>query len=290
MRIAVGIATRGRSSILADTIADLETQLRPPDSVLVAYADPADIGDAASRFPHVRFLRSELGLTRQRNAILDGLQDEEIVTFLDDDFYLDPSYFAVMERVFCEHPEVVVATGKLLGDGINGPGLSLAEARRMLNAKTRLAETGQIAAAFNAYGCNMAIRMHPVREHRLRFDEDLPLYGWYEDVDFSRRLAPYGEIVRVEDACGVHLGAKSGRQSGVRLGYSQVANPFYLARKRSVSWSYAIASMTSRSLKNLVRSASPEPFVDRRGRLRGNLRAWQELLSGSISPTRILSM
>jgi GT2 family glycosyltransferase len=290
LELAIGIATRGRPAILAETIADLQTQLRQADQIFVAYADPADIGAAPRMFPNVRFIPSSLGLTRQRNAILQAASATDAIAFLDDDFYLHPEFLQRMERLFVTHPEVAVATGEVLADGINGPGLNFAQAKEAIAKATPPAGELQTKPAFNAYGCNMCLRMEPIRTHALRFDENLPLYGWYEDVEFSRQLAAHGSVVQVLGAYGVHLGAKSGRQSGYRLGYSQVANPVYLARKRSVPWSYAVASMTSRSLKNLVRSANPEPHVDRRGRLRGNLRAWRELLNGAISPTRILQL
>jgi len=290
IRLAIGIATRGRASILAETIADLQLQSRQPDRVLVAYTDQADIGDAPNRFPHVGFIRSEPGLTRQRNTILDALVDEDIVTFLDDDFFLSKNYLAIMEQIFILRPDVVVATGKLLADGINGPGLTASEARAIIATPITLQTKRTLSSTFNAYGCNMSLRMRSIRAHNLRFDENLPLYGWYEDVDFSRQLARHGQVVRVGNAFGVHLGTKSGRQSGIRLGYSQVANPLYLARKRTVPWRFAVASMMSRSLKNLVKSTNPEPFIDRRGRLQGNLRAWRELISGTISPTRVLQL
>lgn len=288
MRIAVGIATRGRPLILAGTIANLQAQTRQPDTIVVAYAHPDDIADAPSQFPYVRFLQSELGLTRQRNAILRALASEDVITFLDDDFYLHRDYLSTLEQVFRTQPQVVMATGKILADGINGPGLTPAEAKAIIARAQASVDDQVLTARFNAYGCNMSVRMQPVRDHRLCFDENLPLYGWYEDVDFSRQLAPYGDIVGIEGAYGVHLGIKVGRQAGFKLGYSQVANPVYLARKRAVPWRYAIASMLSRSAKNLVRSAVPEPFVDRRGRLKGNLRAWRELLDGTIAPCRIL--
>jgi GT2 family glycosyltransferase len=185
---------------------------------------------------------------------------------------------------------LVVATGKVLADGILTAGLTFADAKTVLRDAPPDDAAEPLRPVFNAYGCNMTLRLKPVRDHRLSFDEALPLYGWYEDVDFSRQLAHYGRVVQVPGACGVHLGVKSGRQSGVRLGYSQIANPVYLARKRSVSWTYAIASMSSRSLKNLVRSLYPEPFVDRRGRLRGNMKGWLDLCKGSLHPTRILDL
>lgn len=290
LRIAVGIATRGRARILAETIDDLRNQIRDPDSIFVAYSEAADIGDAPDKFPEVSFIRSPLGLTRQRNAILDQLALEDVVLFLDDDFYLRQDYLAAVESAFLSHSAIVAATGNVLKDGIGGPGLEVGEARSILAASLSAKYEARVTRRFNAYGCNMILRMDPIRAHRLRFDENLPLYGWYEDVEFSRQLAPHGEIVQVENALGVHLGVKSGRQSGLRLGYSQIANPVYLARKGAVPWTYAIASMTSRSMKNLVKSAAPEPFVDRQGRLRGNLRGWWELLTNAISPNRIVHL
>jgi hypothetical protein len=41
---------------------------------------------------------------------------------------------------------------------------------------------------------------------------------------------------------------------------------------------------------NAVRSFAPEPYVDRRGRLLGNLIALRELISGKAHPTRILTL
>lgn len=289
-RLSVGIATRGRPAILQATLAELRKQARQPYSILVTYAQPSDIGDAPALFPQVRFIQSAAGLTRQRNTILDQLEDADFVTFIDDDFWLAPAYLARIEEVLLNHPSVVLATGNVLADGINGPGLDLAQARLLLQAEPASAGPATFHPVFNAYGCNMTIRLAPVRAHQLRFDEQLPLYGWYEDVDFSRRLAAFGEVLHVDQACGVHLGVKSGRQSGLRLGYSQVANPCYLARKGSVHWPYAIASMTSRSLKNFVFSFHPEPLIDRRGRLKGNARAWFDLVRGALHPTRILEL
>ncbi|HEY0785618.1 MAG TPA: glycosyltransferase [Acidobacteriaceae bacterium] len=286
----VGIATRGRPLILGETIADLARQSRPADRIVVSYAEQADIGDAARHFPQVCFVPAELGLTRQRNAILEQAQDADVLLFLDDDFYLDRDYLSVLEQLFAEQQEVAVATGRVLADGINGAGLASAEARAMLAGGREAAADVASAPVFNAYGCNMALRMSPVRQHGLRFDELLPLYGWWEDVDFSRQMARYGSVVLLTTAVGVHLGAKSGRTSGVRLGYSQVANPIYLARKGTVPWSHALPNIWLRVLKNVVKSLAPEPYVDRRGRLRGNLIACRELVTGKLCPLRALDL
>jgi hypothetical protein len=143
---------------------------------------------------------------------------------------------------------------------------------------------------FNGYGCNMAVRMAPVRAHGIRVDEALPLYAWYEDIDFTRLLGRHGTILRLAGARGVHLGVKAGRVAGLRLGYSQVANPVYLARKGTFPWSHAIPSAARHCAMNLLRSLRPEPHVDRFGRFRGNLIALWDLLRGRAAPGRILEL
>ena len=289
MTIAVGIATRGRASTLAGTIAQLALQDRKPDKVVVAYVDDADVALAPEIFPDVLFLRTELGLTRQRNAILEQTLDCDFIVFIDDDFYLDRCYLAVAANILRGRSDIVVGTGKLLADGIHGPGLTHDQATHLLVGTTTIARTKQrVTNVYNAYGCNMILRIAPIVEHRLRFDEQLPLYGWWEDVDFSRQMRRYGSVVMLEGALGVHLGAKSGRTAGVRLGYSQVANPIYMARKGTLSWSRAVVSVGRRFLRNLMMSLAPEPEIDRRGRLRGNLLGLRELVSGVLSPQRAL--
>jgi hypothetical protein len=289
-RLVVGIATRGRSTILAETIAFLATQGRQPDQILVAYAEPADIGDAASRFPHVTFVQAPLGLTRQRNAILTLTRDSDILLFIDDDFYLDPHYLTIAERFFVENPDVVASTGRVLADDVKGPGLTVAQAKSIIAGSSNAQCEQQVTPIFFAYGCNMCLRLAPIRENNLRFDETLPLYGWYEDWDFSRQLAAFGAVVHISNTRGVHLSTKVGRNTGVRMGYAQVANPIYLARKGTFPWSHVFKFIVGPCLKNLVRSLAPEAHVDRLGRFCGNLAAFRDLLTGTLSPTQIVDL
>jgi GT2 family glycosyltransferase len=288
-RLVVGIATRRRPSVLTDTLAIVQSQSRPPDSIYISYVEESDVSEARLQFPALHYLEAPAGLTRQRNRILDEVESDDVLVFLDDDFHLHRDFLFWMETVFCDHPRVVAATGQVLADGINGPGLTAKDAAPLLQRNGDGSRHIELKPVFNAYGCNMAVRLHPVREASLRFDERLPLYGWYEDVEFCRQLAPFGQIVRVDQAMGVHLGSKSGRQSGRQLGYSQVANPFYLARKKRVSWLYACASMLSRTSKNLYKSIRPEPWVDRRGRLQGNLQGWMDMMRGTLDPMKVMT-
>lgn len=290
LSIAVGIATRHRASILAEVLAELDRQRRAPDRVIVCHVTDEDVGDLPRTRPAVRFLRAEAGLPRQRNAILDAAADCDVVLFLDDDFLPAPDYIAVLAAVMEARPDCVVATGRVIADGAKGPGITVEEGRAILGRDLYAGDPLAAAPHFNGYGCNMAVRMSAVRQGGVRVDEALPLYAWYEDIDFTRRLGAQGAILRLEGARGVHLGVKVGRTPGLRLGYSQVVNPVYLARKGSFPWSHALPSAARHIAVNLVRSAAPEPHVDRFGRFRGNLLGLWDLLRGRAAPRRILDL
>ena len=290
MRIAIGIATRGRAPILAEVLHDLAQQSRAPDRVLICHVTPDDVADLPARFGEMQFLTAPAGLPRQRNAILDACGDCDAVLFLDDDFLCAPDYLRVTEAVLEAHPDCVVTTGTVLADGAKGPGISVEEGRAILGADRAPDDALAVAPHFNGYGCNMALRLAPMRAHGLRFDEQLPLYGWYEDLDLTRRLGVHGRILRLGGARGVHLGTKSGRVAGLRLGYSQVANALYLARKGSYPWNRALRSAARHLAMNAARAAFPEPHVDRMGRLRGNLLALADLLRGRMHPMRVVEL
>jgi GT2 family glycosyltransferase len=292
MRIAVGIATRGRPGILGEVLAELARQQRRADRVIVCHVDASDVGDLPAAWPDVTFLRAPAGLPRQRNAIIDAAIDHELLVFFDDDFLPAPDWLRVLEAVMQREPQCVVATGTVIADGAKGPGIAIEAARRLLAADRPPPDPLAVMPHFNGYGCNMVLRLHAARAHGVRADEALPLYAWYEDIDLTRRLAAAagGTILRLAGARGVHLGIKTARTPGVRLGYSQVANPLYLMGKGSFPWNHALPSVGRHVLINLLRSPFPEPEVDRWGRFRGNLLALADLVRGRSRPLRILDL
>ena len=289
LRVAVGIATAGRPQILNQILRELMKQQRPPDAIVVCASSTADLGDIALEFPAIVTLFAGRGLAQKRNAILRHLSDLDVLIFLDDDFLVDPGYVAATEAAFASDDAIAMSTGELIADGVCGPGLDVPAARRALVGAGTAANTAP-HDVYSAYGCNMSLRLDLARRHQLTFDEQLPLYGWLEDVDFSRRVAAYGRIVKVPAARGVHLGVKSARQRGVQLGYSQVANPVYLMRKGTYGARYAAALMSRNILANFGRALWPEAHVDRTGRALGNLRALLDLIDGRLHPKRILSL
>lgn len=281
------VATRGRPDVVARTVRHLlATQTHRPEAVIVSCVDLADAGQLLED-PGVTVLTGPPGLAAQRNTALANLSPAtEVVAFFDDDFVADKDWLSVAAAIFRDESQVVGFTGRLVADGINGPGITFEAAARLVEAAP--ASSWTWIEPYSPYGCNMAFRVSAVGD--TRFDERLVLYGWLEDRDFSALLAKKGgRLVKGADAIGVHMGVKSGRVSGERLGYSQIANPLYMLAKGTISTAVAASHMGSNMASNFGRALWQEPFVDRRGRMRGNITALADLLLGRLQPERAAS-
>jgi GT2 family glycosyltransferase len=216
----------------------------------------------------------------------------DVITFFDDDFLPADDYLERLEAAFGEYPDCAVIMGHAVHDGARTPGFTFEHGLELLRAaEAHHSSHGpqpQISDHVGAYGCNMSVRTGRIES--TRFDERLVLYGWQEDIDFTSQLRRRGRVIGLNTLIGVHLGVKSGRVSGVRFGYSQLANPVYLIRKGTVPASFLLELMGRNICANLVRSLWPEPHIDRRGRLKGNLLAALHLIQGRIEPEYILKL
>lgn len=290
-RIAVAIATVGRPHVLAETLQRFSKQTRKADAIIVCSPSPSDVERLSEQFPQVACIVGPRGLTHQRNAIIEHAREFDVLVFFDDDFVPAPGYLAAVEEILQKDPAVVMTTGFVIEDGILGPGLSFEDVDAALardEGPTR--DEPAIVDVANGYGCNMSVRTSVLHEHNIRFDENLPLYAWLEDVDFGSQLWKHGRVVKAMATRGIHMGVKSGRQPGRKLGYSQVANPYYLARKGSLGCLRALHSVSRNIAANVIRSFHAETYVDRRGRLVGNMFALGDLLRGRLDPQRVLQL
>lgn len=285
--IAVAIATAGRPETVSGVVQRLAYQSYHADFIAICPAKPQDVDKealAATGLP-LSYAEGPVGLCAQRNKLLSHLGKADIVLFIDDDFLMAPDYLEECVEFFQQHPDAVMMTGHVIADGILGPGFSFMEAEKALERDIEPTES-KAEEVYNGYGCNMAVRMAPIRSAGLQFDENLPFYGWLEDVDFSRRLAAHGRIMRWNYCRGVHMGVKRGRSPGKRLGYSQIANPVYMWRKGTLTARRALAQMGRNIAANLGKVLTPEPWVDRSGRALGNLLAIRDLIQGRITPQK----
>ena len=293
MKLGLVIASHGRPDILQKTLMLLMAQRRIPDETVISAVTPADVPEFGAVTGNVRTIFGSVGLTSQRNRAISCLIDEaDVIAFIDDDFIVGDDYFLNMERIFEQDDLIVGVNGDIIYDGANSEGFTFEEGLRLAEQYRRrkaVPVTRDITGRY-ADGCNGIIAFRTISLGPLRFDERLPLYGWQEDLDFCGALCHRGRIVKTNLVWGIHLGAKRGKGSEIRLGYAQIVNPAYIVCKGNMSVSYAFQLAARNFLANLVKSIYPESYVDRRGRLRGNLIGLSHLMVGRLTPEYILEL
>jgi len=290
MKLVVIIPTANRKTQVNRLLAHIELQQRPPDEVIVSAPDTTHVEPYQAKNFALTYVFGKRGLSAQRNQALEvALGSCDIITFFDDDFLPADNYLGLVSTAFAQLADVAVVMGHVVEDGARNTGLTFEQGLAALRfAEAHCPTEPRIHEHVGAYGCNMSMRARLIGD--LRFDERLVLYGWQEDIDFTSQLRRQGRVVGFNTIIGVHLGLKAGRVSGVRFGYSQVVNPVYLISKGTVPAAFALELMARNIVANLIRSFWPEPWIDRRGRLRGNLLAAFHLITGRIEPEYILKI
>lgn len=290
MKLAVSIPTVGRKALVTELIRHLEKQTRLPDEVVISAPDPSHVDQTIScRFP-VTFVFGPKGSCAQRNRALDHLAGRaDIAVFFDDDLVPADDYLEIVEKGFSEHPDWAAISGILIADGAKLGSFTFAQGLEILREAQRApAEPLKIVDHVGANGANMSLRLSAVGS--LRFDERLVLYGWHEDIDLTSQLRAKGRVVGLSTLHSVHLGVRGGKASGVPFGYSQIVNIVYLMKKGTVPFSFGSKVIARNVAANIVKSLWPEPHIDRRGRLRGNLLGAFHAATGRIEPEYILKL
>ncbi len=301
------IATKGRPECLPQLLMWLGRQTLPPKTVLVVGTKESDVTTArgASLSPDTQLrvlLSPRAGLCIQRNVGLDELRNQGLlgadsdpasfVAFFDDDFRPAPEWLAQCRQLMIASPGVAAVSGRVLADGVHGTPISEDDVEAYFDGtkapEPHWASGPEPRELGSMYGCNMAFRS--VVFWSSRFDENLPLYGWQEDQDMTGQARKWGRTLYHPSCRGVHLGSKSARVSGVRFGYSQIANPLYLVSKGTMSRRKTTRFLAKHLMANTVKSVTSRHAVDYPGRLRGNLLAIVDVVRGRCHPTRILDL
>lgn len=290
MKLGLVIPSHRRPHMLQNVLQQLLSQSRIPDEMIVSAVNQEDVPDILKSIPGARVILGSIGSCVQKNRGITALIDiVDIIAFIDDDFIVGDDYFVNLERLFEQDESIVALSGEVVADGATSSGFTFEQGRQLVEQFSRQTpKTTFVRPIRGTYGCNMAFRASAIGG--LRFDERLALYAWQEDLDFSGALRRSGRIVGTNLVWGVHLGTKSGKGSEVRLGYSQVINPIYIARKGNISSGYAFRLAARNVLANCVKSIWPEEYVDRRGRLWGNVIGIWHIMNGRITPEFILEL
>jgi len=293
-RIAIIVATLGRPEEVGQLLAQIARQTVAAHIVVLSAETPKDLPHIMA--PAVKVVIGPKGSCAQRNRGIDLVHgDCDLIAFFDDDYLPCDRALEGMAALFDQHLDVVGATGRVLADGVRTGGINYDVALDIVRAfddeaSARLQPiTAKVERDLSGvYGCNMVFRASAVGD--TRFDENLPLYGWQEDIDFAARLLPKGRIVKTDAFAGVHRGVMRGRTSGLRLGFSQMVNPIYMVRKGTMRPKEAAALLARNFIANHVKALRPEPWVDRWGRVKGNWLGIADLLMGRADPRKILNL
>lgn len=304
MRAFVIIATKGRAKETGTLLDYLQRQTLAPHGVVVVGSEERDVFECRDHpaFKHLAgniVLSPVAGLTCQRNygiqtlrqrGFLDETKGDFFCAFFDDDFRPADDWLEKAADRFAKG-DIVGLTGRVLADGVMTGGLSEEQATNYLAGtivpEKHWANTTKESFVDCAYGCNMAFNHTVIRQ--CRFDENLPLYSWQEDYDYTGQALAFGPVVRTPNCRGVHMGVSGGRTSGLRFGYSQVANPLYLMGKGTMPTKAALRQIARNFAANMIKSIRPpRPDIDYWGRLRGNFMAIGDKLCGRGHPSKIL--
>jgi glycosyltransferase involved in cell wall biosynthesis len=283
------ICSANRPDVLAETVDSvLRGQSVPPREIIISVFNPKHVSEQTRRHAAVRVVLCPApGTCLQRN-VASRLVQTTYTLFLDDDVELAPDFIESMERVLDQAKDAVAATGFLVVDGARGDtGLDRGFVRSCI--ANYVQKRGNYD---HGEGQNILVRTSMFS--KVQFDENLPLYGWLEDFDFATNCRRYGRIIMNTGTCFGHLAVPSGRTSGLRFGYSQIANPLYLWRKNGkpgltsvIVWHWFIhIAYNCRRMMIKV----PSDRNDRTGRFAGNMIALWHLLAGKMDPSYILQL
>jgi glycosyltransferase involved in cell wall biosynthesis len=291
---AVIITTKDRPHGVSNLLDTLALQTVLPDVIVVSACDRSDIEQSSVGAKNVQVLFGPPGLTAQRNRALSLVQGKcDIVIFFDDDFIPSRFWIERIQMLLTTQSDVGCVTGRVLIDGVSTGEIEWSDGQSIVSK----ADSSKTIVTMNdhntqdlksPYGCNMAFRAKTI-EH-LRFDERLVLYGWLEDRDFGFRAGARARMISTDVVWGVHLGIKSGRVSGLRFGYSQVVNPWYLMKKGSMTPFDVYRSIFPGLAANALGTFFRNSHVDRWGRLNGNITAIKDIIFNRWAPERVAEL
>jgi glycosyltransferase involved in cell wall biosynthesis len=299
MRFSVVIPTLNRTDFLREALASLQACAPPPDEIIVVDGDPARSAEAtvaearrqADSIP-LRYLTSEVGVTRQKNAGLTA-SSGDVILFLDDDVEVDRRVFAVLSEVYRD-PELVGATGNVMEPPSYRLGDQRSPFRRWLfgggeeGSFTRFGYPRYVLDAsqprdveFMPGGFSSA-RRHAAVE--VRFDEALSGVALGEDEDFAYRLSRLGRIRYLPKAIVHHRKLGFGSYDSRAFNRAIVINRAYLFRKNFRPTVLARAQFALFLLVLLGHRVVNADWPGARGVIEGSTKAWRGALAHHLDP------
>ena len=245
--ISVVVSTKDRSQQVKRLMESLDKQTQLPDELIIVDAseDNQTYQLIDKKNPHsnylIKYIKTEPGLTRQRNI---GIREAKgkYVFFFDDDVVLDSDYIRIIMETFSHLQGVQL--GGLTGRIVNieeRPELwetilkmvfflsDLGDGKIKLSGFPSLRIDEKASYVGFLSGCNMVYPKAIFSE--FMFDENLTGYSYMEDVDLSYRVSKKYRLYYQPKAKLKHLSTTYKSVDSRSLRRIMVRNHYYLFRK-----------------------------------------------------------
>jgi len=169
LSVAVVIATFNRAGFVRTCLEHLDRQTRPAQRVVVVDASADDrTRTVVSQFEGVEYRRNDKGrgATATSRALgLEGL-DEDVVAFIDDDAFAEPTWLEELMEAYVDD-RVMAVGGRAINDQPEEAGEGLGEIGLLLpNGQLTgwfAADPGRAVEVDHMLGANMSVRLAAVR-------------------------------------------------------------------------------------------------------------------------------
>ncbi len=293
MHLEIIICTKDRPIDLERLLNSISIQTRQPDNIIVVDGSDDPVKFVVDRFTNLSidyFTERPPSLPKQRNTGISHLRPAtEWVGFLDDDLVLDKSSLQELEFFIDNHKEKLGGLGLVID---NIPDFSESFIRRLF----LLDKKG--GGQFTLSGCPSRLRVIENDQkvewlsggatfwnknvlQGFSFDEWFSGTGYYEDVDFSFRVAKEYGLYRCAKARCQHLHHQTRKSRMFGLGEWQLVGWWYFARKhREFNVLLVLLSMMAVCMFNLFAGLiKPSSFRFLQGL--GNIKGFGVIFSGN---------
>lgn len=195
---------------------------------------------------NIKIIDSEPSTCIQRNIGFNFIKNEEYIMFLDDDNIFYPDAFYNMQKFLKNNKEFVgVAFNQIYDYKENffekiKKNIILNKIGIYSSEKGGLTKSGWQSKFIN-FDKDMIVQWLPTRAviykssavKNIRFDDNLGVYGYLEDLDFSLELKKRGNLAVCSQAKYTH--DQTIARPGFEFGKKEIKNRYYIVKKHNLS-------------------------------------------------------
>jgi GT2 family glycosyltransferase len=267
MKTLIVIPTRNRPDEIKNTINFLNLNKNFFSRIIIVDASDIELKEKIKKLLlnyslNIKLIDAEPSTCTQRNLGFSFIEDEEFIMFLDDDniFYND-ALFQMNNFLKKNINFAGVAFNQILKEEEN---FSEKLKKNFFTDKLSIypSKKGGVSRSgwqskFINFENDEIVEWLPTRAviykteliKNLKFDENLGIYGYLEDLDFSLELKKKGKLMVCKNAKYTH--DQSIDRSGFEFGKKEVRNRYYLVQKHNLNKYLFFITLFAKILINL---------------------------------------